>query len=87
MEKINEINTSIKLSIMIKIKNNDLVKSSKFEYDLEKIDLVSDYSIKKFNKDFIYYEILFNGTVKNFINIINNKNYNLNTEKKIWMIE
>ena len=87
MEKINEINTSIKLSIMIKIKNNDLVKSSKFEYDLEKIDLVSDYSIKKFNKDFIYYEILFNGTVKNFINIMNNKNYNLNTEKKIWMIE
>ena len=86
-KKINEINTSIKLSIMIKIKNNNLVESSKFERDLEEIDLVNDYSIQKFNKDFIYYEILFNGTVKNFINIMNNKNYNLNTEKKIWMIE
>ena len=86
-KKINEINTSIKLSIMIKIKNNNLVESSKFERDLEEIDLVNDYSIQKFNKDFIFYEILFNGTVKNFINIMDNKNYNLNTEKKIWMIE
>ena len=86
-KKINEINTSIKLKIMVKIKNNDLVKSSKFERDLEEIDLVNDYSIQKFNKDFIFYEILFNGTVTNFINIMDNKNYYLNTEKKIWTIE
>ena len=86
-KKINEINTSIKLSIIIKIKNNNLVKSSQFEHDLNEIDLVNDYSIQKFNKEFIFYEILFNGTVKDFINIMDNKNYNLNTEKKIWMIE
>ena len=86
-KKINEINTSIKLSIIIKIKNDNLVKSSQFEHDLDEIDLVNDYSIQKFNKEFIFYEILFNGTVKNFINIMDNKNYNLNTEKKIWMIE
>ena len=86
-KKINEINTSIKLSIIIKIKNNNLVKSSQFEHDLDEIDLVNDYSIQKFNKEFIFYEILFNGTVKDFINIMDNKNYNLNTEKKIWMIE
>ena len=86
-KKINEINTSIKLSIIIKIKNNNLAKSSQFENDLEEIDLVNDYSIQKFNKEFIFYEILFNGTVKDFINIMDNKNYNLNTEKKIWMIE
>ena len=86
-KKINEINTSIKLSIIIKIKNNDLVKSSQFELDLEDIELVNDYSIQKFNKEFIFYEILFNGTVQNFINIMKNKNYNLNTEKKTWTIE
>ena len=86
-KKINEINTSIKLSIIIKIKNDNLVKSSQFEHDLDEIDLVNDYSIQKFNKEFIFYEILFNGTVKNFINIMDNKNYNLNTEKKIWIIE
>ena len=62
-------------------------KSNRFETDLLDIELVNDYSIQKFNKDFIFYEILFNGTVQNFINIIKNKNYNLNTEKKVWTIE
>ncbi len=86
-KKINEINTSIKLSIIIKIKNDDLIKSAQFELALDEIELVNDYSIQKFNKEFIFYEILFNGTVKNFINLMDNKNYKLNTEKKIWTIE
>ena len=62
-------------------------KSSRFELDLNDIDLVNDYTIQRLNKDFIFYEILFNGTVQNFINIMKNKNYNLNTQKKIWTIE
>ena len=86
-KKINEINTSIKVPITIKIKNDDLKKSNKFELFLTEIDLVSDYSILKFNKEFVFYEVLFNGTVQNFINIMKNKEYNLNTQKKVWMIE
>ena len=39
------------------------------------------------DKEFIFYEILFNGTVQNFIHIMKNKKYNLNTQKKIWIIE
>ena len=42
---------------------------------------------KKFNKEFIFYEVLFNGTVQNFINIMKNKKYNINTQKKVWIIE
>ena len=86
-KKINEINTSIKVPITIKIKSDDLKKSNKFELFLTEIDLVSDYYILKFNKEFIFYEVLFNGTVQNFINIMKNKKYNLNTQKKVWMIE
>ena len=86
-KKINEINTSIKVPITIKIKNDDLKKSNNFELFLSEIDLVNDYSIQKFNKEFVFYEVLFNGTVQNFINIMKNKKYNLNTQKKIWMIE
>ena len=86
-KKLNEINTSIKVPIIIKIKNDDLKKSNNFELFLNEIDLVSDYSIQKFNKEFVFYEILFNGTVENFINIMKNKKYNLNTQKKVWMIE
>ena len=86
-KKLNEINTSIKVPITIKIKNYDLKKSNNFEIFLNEIDMVSDYSIQKFDKEFVFYEVLFNGTVQNFINIMKNKNYNLNTQKKIWTLE
>jgi len=86
-KKLNEINTSIKVPIRIKIKNDDLKKSNNFELFLNEIDMVSDYSVQKFDKEFIFYEVLFNGTVQNFINIMKNKKYNLNTQKKVWMIE
>ena len=86
-KKLNEINTSIKVPITIKIKNDDLKKSNNFELFLNEIDMVSGYSVEKFDKEFIFYEVLFNGTVQNFINIMKNKKYNLNTQKKVWMIE
>ena len=59
----------------------------RFQKTLNKIDLISNYSINKFDKDFIFYEVIFNGTPKNFINIMNNQNYNFNTQKKIWVLE
>ena len=86
-KKLNEINTSIKVPIKIKIKNDDLKKSTNFELFLNEIDMVSGYSVEKFDKEFIIYQVLFNGTVQNFINIMKNKKYNLNTQKKVWMIE
>ena len=86
-KKLNEINTSIKVPITIKIKSEDLKKTNNFELFLNEIDMVSDYSIQKFDKEFIFYEVLFNGTVQNFINIMKNKKYNLNTQKKVWTIE
>ncbi len=86
-KKLNEINTSIKVPITIKIKSSDLKKSNNFELFLNEIDMVSDYSIEKFDKEFIFYEVLFNGTVQNFINIMKNEKYDLNTQKKVWMIE
>ena len=82
----NQINTSIKLPLAIKIDSKDLNKSLKFEKFLKEVDLVSNYSINKFSKNFIYYEITFNGTPKQFINIMNNKNYNFDTQKKIWIL-
>ena len=86
-KKLNEINTSIKVPITIKIRNDELKKSNNFELMLNEIDLVSYYSIQKLNKEFIFYEVLFNGTVQKFINIMKNNKYNLNTKKKVWIIE
>ena len=86
-KKLNEINTSIKLPIVIKFKNNDVRKTIRFESVLDDIELVNDFFIKRFDKEFVFYEIFFNGTVQNFINIMQNKDYNLNTQKKIWTME
>jgi len=83
----NLINTSIKLPLLIQVDNNDLNLSSKFEKTLDKIDLISNYSINRFNKDFIFYEVIFNGTSTNFINIMKNKNYNFDTQKKVWILK
>ncbi len=83
----NLINTSIKLPLFIQVNNKDFEFSSKFEKTLDKIDLISNYSINKFNKDFIFYEVIFNGTTKNFINIMKNLDYNFDTQKKIWILK
>ena len=83
----NIINTSIKLPISIQLdaKNYDL--SSKFEEILNEIDLVNNFSIISFNKDFIIYELIFNGTRKNFINIMQEQNLNFDTQNKVWILK
>ena len=83
----NQINTSIKFPLLIKVNNKDLNISSKFEETLSVISLINNYSINKFDKDFIYYEIIFNGTPKNFISIMNDKDYNFDIQKKIWILK
>ena len=83
----NIINTSIKLPLLIQIDNKNFILSSKFEEALDKIDLISGYSISQFNKDFIFYEVIFNGTPKNFINIMNDLDYNFDTQKKTWILK
>ena len=83
----NLINTSIKLPLLIQVKNNNLNLTNKFEETLNTIDLISNYSISKFNKDYIFYKVIFNGTPKKFINIMNNQNYNFDTQKKTWILK
>jgi|TARA_Y100000389_G_scaffold188895_1_gene211976 hypothetical protein len=83
----NLINTSIKLLLSIRVDNKDFNLASEFEKTLDEIDLISSYSISKFNKDSIFYDVIFNGTPKNFINIMKDQNYNFNTQKKIWILK
>ena len=83
----NQINTSIKLPLLIRVDNINSETSLKFELSLDEIDLISSYSINKFNKDFIFYEVIFNGTQNNFIKIMAKRNFKLNTQKKIWILK
>ena len=83
----NQINTSIRLPLIIKVDNKDLSTSLKFESSLSEIDLISSFSINKFDKDYIFYEVIFNGTHNNFINIMTKNNYQIDTQKKIWILK
>jgi len=83
----NLINTSIKLPISIQLENKNYELSSKFEETLNNVDLISSFSINSFNKDYIFYDLIFNGTPKNFINIMKEKNFNFDTQNKIWILK
>ena len=86
-KKINQINTSIKLSLKIKINNKDNNIISNFEKDLSNLDLINYFIITKFDKNFTYYQVIFNGTPSVFLKIMEEKNYNFNTQNTIWSIK
>ena len=52
-KNLNQINTSIKLPLNIKIKNLDNFKILNFENVLDKTDLIYEFSITKFDKEYI----------------------------------
>jgi hypothetical protein len=83
----NEINTSVRLPLTISIDNNDNYKISKFELTLTNIDLIYDFNIYKFNNRKNIYKIIFNGSPDYFLKIMKNKNYEFNTQNKIWSVK
>ena len=85
-KKINQINTSIKLLLNIKISNKNSEILSNFEKNLNNLDLINHFFITKFDKDYTYYQVIFNGTPSTFLKIMEEKDYNFNTQNKIWSI-
>ena len=83
----NQINTSIKLILNIKVSNMNNLKVSNFEKTLNENDLVFDYFISKFDKDFTYYQIIFNSDPNVFLKNMNDKDYSFNTQNKIWILK
>ena len=83
----NQINTSIKLPLIVRVDNLRSNKLIEFENFLNQLDMVSHHSIDKLNKKHTFYKIIFNGSSSNFINIMKNKNYLFDTQKKIWILK
>ena len=86
-KKSNQINTSIKLPLNIRLKTSDNLKISKFEKALKDTDLIYDFFISKFNKDYIYFQVIFNGTTDMFLKLMSINNFDFNTDKKIWILK
>ena len=86
-KNLNQINTSIKLPLKVKIKNLDSIKISNFEKILRTSDLIYDFYITKFDKDFTYYQILFNGTPNSFLKTMKKNNLDFDTQNKTWILK
>ncbi len=83
----NRINTSIKLPIIVKVESNDNLKVSNFEKILNEISLIYDYFVLKFDKNHIYYQIIFNGTPNIFLKLMKDKNFVFSTQNKTWNLQ
>ena len=86
-KEMNQINTSIKLPISIKASNFDKSKIINFEKVLDKTELIYKYTISKFDRDFIYYQIIFNGSPNIFLKTMGENKLFFNTQNKIWILK
>ena len=86
-KNFNKINTSIRLDINIKVENSNNYKISNFEKVLNQLDLIYDFSIKKFDNDYIYYQVIFNGTPNNFLKTMSSNDYKFDTQNRIWILK
>ena len=83
-KKENQVNTSIKLPLIISLDLNENKKIKIFENIIENLDLVSNFYISKIDNKKIYYTLIYNGTPKAFITNIEEAGYQLDFSKKIW---
>ena len=82
----NQINRSVKLPINISVISSDYNKNMKFESFLKSNELIAEFFIKDFGNQKVNYKVIFNGSPKQFLKIINNNGININTSKQIWEV-
>ena len=83
----NQINTSIKLPLTVKANSSNENKIQRFEKILNEIDLIYNYSINKFDNNFIIYEIIFNGPPNVFLKSMSEKEFNFDIQNKEWQLK
>ena len=86
-KKENQINTSIKLPLIITIDLNKNKKIEEFEKIVDELDLISSFFISKIDNKKVYYTLIYNGTPKAFINSIENFGHKIDFKNKIWNLQ
>ncbi len=83
----NEINNSVKSSFFVSIGNSNNSIISDFEEVLGNIDLINNFRINKFDNNNNIYKIIFNGSPDYFLKTMKSKNYEFDTNNKIWILK
>ncbi len=86
-KKINQINSSINLTLTLAIDSSNHLLINKLEKKLLELDLVSNYYIDKFSKKETIYKVTYNNTPDKFIKEITSLGFNLDTSSKTWLIK
>ena len=83
----NLINTSIKLAINLQLDSKDTLKIINLEKKIDKIDLIYDYYVTYISNQNLNYKIIFNGSPKQFLEIMSENNITIDTENGIWKVK
>ena len=86
-KKINQINTSIKLTLNIILDSKNYELINEFEKYLKSLDLVSNYYIKDFSNELIHYKIIYNSTPDKFIEETIKKGFKIDKSSENWKIQ
>ena len=82
----NLINTSLKLPINLQLNPIDSLKIIDLEDKMDEIDLIYDYYVTSISNKYLNYKIIFNGSPKQFLNIMNEKNIKIDIENETWKV-
>ena len=86
-KKINQINTSIKLTLNIYLNSKNYKLINGFENFLRSLDLVSNYYIDNFNNNTVHFKIIYNATPDKFIKKTLSNGFNIDTSSNNWKIQ
>ena len=82
----NQINTSIKLPINISINSKRVKQIQSFENYLAQLDLVSNFYVTSFDNNNTIYKIIFNGNPNQFLNLMREKDIDIDIDKEVWKV-
>ena len=83
----NLINTSLKLPINLQLNPKDTLKVINLEKEMDKIDLIYDYYVTSISNENLFYKIIFNGSPRQFLKIMSEKNIIIDIENEVWKVK
>ena len=86
-KSINKLNTTIAFPIRLMLNSKNIDLSKQLESSLSELDLVSDFTIERFDNKKIIYKIIYNSSPDKFLESMLTYNFKIDTSKKIWILK